>query len=95
MQYFIGYIKTNGKLLALTHWMEFEICPNTSFSPVVKTIFRFFLRNENGRCSVKRPKGQTISEWINEIIVSPKIQTKNCQEPLTIFFCILGERVTS
>ena len=25
-------------------------------------------------------KGQTISEWIYEVIVSPKIQTKNCQD---------------
>ena len=25
-------------------------------------------------------KGQTISEWIYEVIVSPKIQTENCQD---------------
>ena len=25
-------------------------------------------------------KGQTISEWIDEVIASPKIQTKNCQD---------------
>ena len=25
-------------------------------------------------------KGQTISEWIYEVIISPKIWTKNCQE---------------
>ena len=25
-------------------------------------------------------KGQTISEWVYEVIVSPKIRTKNCQD---------------
>ena len=49
-------------------------------------------------------KGQTISEWIYEAIVSPKIRTKNCQnfcpvqvraEILTIFVRILEETMTS
>ena len=32
---------------------------------------------------MKKPKGQLISEWIYEVIASPKIQTKNCQD-----FCL-------
>ena len=49
-------------------------------------------------------KGQLISEWIYDLIVSPKIWTKNCQDfcpPYTgqkswqFFICILGETMTS
>ena len=50
-------------------------------------------------------KGQLISEWIYEVIVSPKIQTKNCQDfccphytgqiSWQFFFHILGETMTS
>ena len=31
-------------------------------------------------------KGQTISEWIYEVIVSPKIQTKNCQDFCPVYY---------
>ena len=49
-------------------------------------------------------KGQTISEWIYEVIVSPKIQTKNCQDfcphytgqkSWHFFIRVLGETMTS
>ena len=49
-------------------------------------------------------KGQTISEWIYEVIVSPKIRTKNCQDfcphytgqkSWQFFVRILGETMTS
>ena len=49
-------------------------------------------------------KGQLISEWINEFIVFPKIQTKNCQDFCPhytgqkfwqFFVRILGETMTS
>ena len=50
-------------------------------------------------------KGQLFSEWIHEVIVSPKIRMKNCQDfcPHTqhrqkswkIFVHILGETMTS
>ena len=49
-------------------------------------------------------KGQLISEWIYEVIVSPKIWTKNCQDfyphytgqkSWQFFVCILGETMTS
>ena len=49
-------------------------------------------------------KGQLISEWIYEVIVSPKIWMKNCQDfcphytgqkSWQFFVCILGETITS
>ena len=49
-------------------------------------------------------KGQTISEWIYEVIVSPKIRTKHCQDfcphytgqkSWQFFVRILGETMTS
>ena len=47
-------------------------------------------------------KGQTISEWIYEVIISPKKWTKNCfcphylgQKSWQFFVRILGERMTS
>ena len=44
-----------------------------------------FLENENDvlmliLCLSYFIEGQTISEWIYEVIVSPKIWTKNCQD---------------
>ena len=50
------------------------------------------------------PKGHLISEWIYEVIVSPKIRTKNCQDfcphytrqkSWQLFVRILGETMTS
>ena len=49
-------------------------------------------------------KGQLISEWMYELIVSPKIRTKNCQDicphstgqkAWQLFVRILGETMTS
>ena len=49
-------------------------------------------------------KGQLISEWMYELIVSPKIRTKNCQDicphstgqkSWQLFVRILGETMTS
>ena len=49
-------------------------------------------------------KGQLILEWIYEVIVSPKMRTKNCQGFCPVlwgqkfwqfFICLLGETMTS
>ena len=57
-----------------------------------------------GTSGLKNSKAQLISEWIYEVIVSPKIQTKNCQDfcphytgqkSWQFFVRILGETMTS
>ena len=64
-----------------------------------KIILLLFCTQQAGR-----HKGQLISEWIYQVIVSPKIQTKNCQDFCPhytgqkfwqFFVRILGETMTS
>ena len=73
------------KIFYISRTLNFEFLANVFSSfPWQRGIFPPF---KSFQCLVKsKPlgslstKGQTISEWIYEVIVSPKIRTKNCQD---------------
>ena len=95
-------------------WMvklKFKSKTNSRFCPLVHNLISFRckkwfrpLRSIPSFHQIFTTKGQSISEWIFEVIVSPKIQMKNCQDfcphytgqkSWRSFIHILGETMTS
>ena len=87
-------------------------CQNTASAATAHGAFpkRFIVPNLYAIFTTKslflwsNSKGQTISEWICEVIVSPKIRTNNCQDFCPVlwgqiswqfFVRILGETMSS
>ena len=52
----------------------------TAYVVCITSIAKKYLRTPSREVGKGQPKGQTISEWIYKVIVSPKIRTKNCQD---------------
>ena len=85
MNYWIDYCRWNIFFEILEWFPLSKCCLIYARAGVLARILNLRKKDTKDKFDSARPylvatKGQTISEWIYEVIVSPKIRTKNCQD---------------